>query len=384
MNERRINNLREMLIKNNIDGAIYGVSGNMFYLLDDPEFSFQRTPETGGINSTPEVFFNNKTDAILYIPTNKEPILIATPDRINSFKNTSIKKYTCFYDRLVRQLHPHLEGERVAVGLSCRSHLEGIIKEINPGMEVVSGEEFVESLRAIKDEKEIEILRDLAQFTDYAMGEVIKEIKEGMSQYEIGDVIARIGRDNGATDLPFFPNAVFTQTGHPTSRKRGAYRKDWPLAKDTSIAFDFGYVMNGYCSDFGRSFYFGKASSTVKNAYKALQAAQVKVIETIKPGDKINSYLNILIDELKKYGFEQNLFKHSEKVPMGHQIGINVHEHPWLNTDAKQEFKPGMVMCIEPKLWLLGEAYIRVEDMVLITESGAESLTKFSRKMFEL
>lgn len=384
MNIKRINKLKEMLKENNIDGALYGVSGNMFYLLDDLEFDFQRTPETGGVNATPEAFFNNKTDAMLYIPTEEEPILIATHDRIDSFKNTNIKKYTCFYDRLVRQLHTHLEGKKVAVGLSCRSHLEGMIKEINPSIEIVSGEEFVESLRAIKDEKEIQILRDLAKFTDYAMGEVIKEIEQGMSQYEIGDVIARIGRENGATDLPFFPNAVFTQADHATSRERGAYRKDWPLGRKTSIAFDFGYVMNGYCSDFGRSFYFGKAPSKVKEAYKALQAAQVKVIETIKPGDKINSCLSILRNELREHGFEQNLFKHSDKTPMGHQIGINVHEHPWINTDAEQVFKPGMVMCIEPKIWLLGEAYIRVEDMVLITESKAESLTKFSRTMFEI
>jgi Xaa-Pro aminopeptidase len=384
MNINRINKLRELLIKNEIDGAIYGVSGNMYYLLDDQSFTFQRTPETASMNPSEQDYFNNKTDAILYIPVDGDPILITTPNRADSFKNTNIKKYICFYDRLVRQLHPHIKGKKLAIGLSCYSHLKDIVQQISPNIEIVSGEHFVESLRAIKDEKEIKILRDLAKFTDYAMGEVLKEIKEGISQYEIGDIISRIGKENGATELPFFPNAVFTQSGHPTSRKRGAYRKDWPLEKNTSIAFDFGYVMNGYCSDFGRSFYFGEANTKVKKAYKALQAAQLKVINTIKPGDKINSYLDILINELRTHGFEKNLFKHSEKVPMGHQIGINVHEHPWINTDAEQEFKPGMVMCIEPKLWLLGEAYIRVEDMVLIKEDGAESLTTFDRDLFEI
>lgn len=384
MNEKRINNLKEILRSNNIDGALYGVSGNMFYLLDDLEFTFQRTPETGGSDATPQVFFNNKTDAIIYIPTEGEPILIATHNRIDSFKNTNIKKYTCYYDRLQRQLHPHLKGEKIALGLACRSHLEEIVQEINPSIQTVSGEEYLESLRAIKDENEIKILRDLAEFTDYAMAETVKEIKEGMSQYEIGDVIARIGRENGATELPFFPNAIFTKTGHATANERTGYKKTWPLEKGTAIAFDFGYVMNGYCSDYGRSFYFGKAPDQIKDAYKALQAAQVKVIETIKPGDKINSYLKIILDELSKYGFEENLFRHSEKATMGHQIGINVHEHPWIDTDAEEEFKPGMIMCIEPKLWLPGECYIRVEDMVLITETGAESLTKFSRTTFEI
>jgi Xaa-Pro aminopeptidase len=242
----------------------------------------------------------------------------------------------------------------------------------------------VESLRAIKDEKEIRTLKDLAEFTDYAMGEIVKEIKEGMSQFEIGDVIARIGKENGATELPFDPNALYTKTGDPIAMERGQYKRWWPLKEGTAIAFDFGYVMNGYCSDYGRSFYFGKAPQRIKDAYKALQAAQVKLIDTIKPGDKINTYLKILRDELDLYGFRDNLFEHSERIPMGHQIGINVHELPWINRFAEEEFKPGMVMCIEPKVWLPGDCYLRVEDMVLITETGAESLTKFSRTMFEL
>ncbi len=384
MNVKRITNLQEVLKGNNIDGALYGVSGNMFYLLDDPSFTFQRTPETGGINPTSQDFFNNKTDAVLYVPAVGEPILIATHDRTASFKNTSIQKYPCFYDRMQRELHSHLKGKKIAVGLSCQAHLEQIVQEVNPEVTTVPGESYVESLRAIKDEKEIQTLKNLAEFTDYAMGKILEEIREGMSQYEIGDVIARIGKENGATELPFDPNALFTKTGDPTAQERGQYKRSWPLVEGTAIAFDFGYVMNGYCSDYGRSFYFGKASDRIKDAYKALQAAQVKLINTIKPGDKINSYLSILRDELGLHGFRDNLFEHSERIPMGHQIGINVHELPWINRFAEAEFRPGMVMCIEPKVWLPGECYLRVEDMVLITETGAESLTKFSRTRFEL
>jgi Xaa-Pro aminopeptidase len=384
MNVKRIADLQEILKSNNIDGALYGVGGNMFYLLDDVGFTFQRTPETAGINPTPQDFFNNKTDAVLYVPTVGEPVLIATHNRIDSFQNTHIQKFPCFYDRMQRELQPHLKGKKIAVGLSCQSHLEQIVREVDNDIETLPGESYVESLRAIKDEKEIQILKDLAEFTDYAMGEIVREIKEGMSQYEIGDVIARIGRENGATELPFDPNALYTKTGDPTAQERGQYKRTWPLKEGTAIAFDFGYVMNGYCSDYGRSFYFGKAPERIKDAYKALQAAQVKLIETIQPGDKINTYLEILRDELGKYGFRDHLFAHSERIPMGHQIGINVHELPWINRYAEAEFQPGMVMCIEPKVWLPGECYLRVEDMVLITENGAESLTKFSRTMFEL
>ncbi len=384
MHKKRVSRLKEILRKEKVDGALYGVSGNMFYLLDDLGFNFQRTAETGGVNAKPEDFFYNKSDAILYVPVDNDPVLIATPERIKSFEKTDVEKKVSYFDRFQRHLHSHIDGERVAVGLSSKAHLERVLKEINPDIDIVLGEEYVESLRTIKDEQEIAVLKKLAELTDFAMGEVVKGIEEGISQYEIGDLIAEIGREHGASEIAFFPNAVFTQTEHPTSHERGAYKKHWPLEKNTAIAFDYGYVMNGYCSDFGRSFYFGKATDRIKSAYKALQAAQLKVIETIKPGDKINSYLQILLDELGRHGFSENLFKHAENVPMGHQIGINVHEHPWINKDVDQVFVPGMVMCIEPKLWLPGECYIRVEDMILINETGAESLTKFSRTMFEL
>jgi Xaa-Pro aminopeptidase len=384
MNRKRIIMLQEILQKEDIDGALYGISGNMAYLLDDPAFKFQRIPETGGMEPRESGFFNNRTDGVLYVPALGEPLLVATHSRAQSFINTEIEKVFCFYDRLHRYLHDHLKGRKIALGLAFRTHLLEMVSEIDSSIETTDGEAFLEKMRAVKDADEIGRLRDLAKLTDHAMGEVVKQISGGMSQYEIGDLIASIGLKNGAEELSFFPNALYTQTGHSTSKTRGGFNKTWPLEKNTAIAFDFGYVMNGYCSDFGRSFYFGKASDHIKDAYAALQSAQMKVIDTIKPGHAISSYLPILLDELGQHGFAENLFRHNDKVTMGHQIGINVHEQPWINKDETEPLKAGMVMCLEPKIWLPGECYVRVEDMVLITENGAESLTKYSRTEFEI
>jgi len=157
--------------------------------------------------------------------------------------------------------------------------------------------------------------------------------------------------------MPFDPNPLFTNTVDPTAQERGQYKRWWPLKEGTAIAFDFAYVMNGYCSDYGRSFYFGKAPERIKDAYKALQSAQVTLIETVKPGDKINTYLKILRDELDRYGLRDNLFEHSVRIPMGHQIGINVHELPWINRYAEETFKPGMVLCFE-RLYLAVHSYL--------------------------
>lgn len=125
--------------------------------------------------------------------------------------------------------------------------------------------------------------------------------------------------------------------------------------------------MNGYCSDYGRSFYSGKAPVHIANAYKALQAAQLELLNTIKPGVSMAITFDCLYKTLSRFGYEKYLRNFANIGMMGHQIGIDVHEEPWLHNNSTTVFKPGMIMCIEPKLWLPGEAFMRVEDMVLIT-----------------
>lgn len=104
----------------------------------------------------------------------------------------------------------------------------------------------------------------------------------------------------------------------------------------------------------------------------------------MKPGLKIGEMFNIIEAFLDGRGFGDRLRARLPHGNLGHHIGVDLHEKPWLRPGCDVVLQPGMVMCLEPKLWLPGEYYIRVEDMVLITEEGAESLTVFDRRLFEL
>lgn len=152
----------------------------------------------------------------------------------------------------------------------------------------------------------------------------------------------------------------------------------------TALAFDFGYSIDGYCSDFGRSFYCGRPEKSISDAYKALQEAQLRLLDKIKPGMKMDMTYRTLFEIMEKRGCGKYLRNYGNIGLMGHQIGIDVHERPWLHDETEDAFEPGMTMCIEPKFWGPGRAYLRVEDMVLITETGCESLTEFDRQLFEL
>lgn len=157
------------------------------------------------------------------------------------------------------------------------------------------------------------------------------------------------------------------------------------LERGTSIAFDVGFVKEGYCSDWGRSFYFGNPPQHVADAYETLMTAVVKTIDAI--GEEIHR-----IDEIYPYiesvcdrdGYGEYLRNRHTNGTVGHQIGVEVHETPWLRPANDHYLEDGMVFCIEPKLWNKGEYYLRVEDMIHVTNGQAESLTRYDREQFVL
>jgi Xaa-Pro aminopeptidase len=157
------------------------------------------------------------------------------------------------------------------------------------------------------------------------------------------------------------------------------------LEPQTAIAFDIGFVLDGYCSDWGRSVYYGDPAEHIEKAYPALMTAVVETIDAM--GGEVQR-VNQIFDHIElvceREGYKDKLLERLPNRMVGHQIGIEVHEDPWLKPDQDQELVDGMLFCIEPKLWHKGEYYLRVEDMILIKNGKAESLTKFDRELFQL
>ena len=108
------------------------------------------------------------------------------------------------------------------------------------------------------------------------------------------------------------------------------------------------------------------------------------LLDTIKPGEPINICYDVAYQKLESRGLGKYLRRAEDCLIMGHQIGIDQHERPWLRADIEGVFQPGMVFCLEPKIMWPGLCYQRMEDMVLVTETGCESLTTFDRSRFYL
>lgn len=314
--------------------------------------------------------------------------MLTIPQRKNDLKDTDCRVIISHVDYFSNKLSDYIHGGTIAVGLACIEELKSIVSSANAchGTEVktVYGEEYVQKLRMIKDEKEIALMRRVASLTDYAMEEIVKILKPGITPYQVEEKIAAIANEAGCEDLSFGGACIGVEKGHPTSYDPYIFPKNREFRLQTGIAFDMGFVLNGYCSDYGRSFYLGEPSQEAVDSYAALQAAQQYVVEHIIPGKtKVADASDMLYEGLEQFGRGSQLRNHEDGV-QGHQIGIDVHENPWLARGHEGVFLPGMVFCLEPKIFIPDEIYMRVEDMVLVTESGAEFLTVFDRTKFAL
>ena len=384
MSQKRIGALQEKLRRGGLDGALYATGANFVYLLDATGFHWQRSSETMGPGSEGYAALAIP-DCLLFVPAQGGASVICVPHRAQDLAPYCAKVYPTYLDHFGETLRKITGGGacKLAAGDACYDYFENeMFTEVQFKPTFVRGEHLVTELRCFKDEKEIGLLRDVARLTDKAMGEVVSHLKAGITPYEIEQMLVDIGLANGCQDLSFVPAGLFVKTGHPTAGDIMGCPKDMPLTEGTSIFFDYGYVLNGYSSDFGRSFYYGETPSHLSAAYRALQGGQCEMIKRIVPGKtNINELFSIIEEQVHKAGFT---LLHADTGTVGHQIGIDCHELPWMDRSGDFILRPGMVFCSEPKIFFPGECYMRVEDMVLITENGAEFLTDFDRELFAL
>lgn len=365
--------LQQAMLENDLDGLVYGLGANLQYFSGlSFEWSREHEPE--------------EPQCLLVLARGEEPRVVVAWDSPVRPIGTDLEFLVVrSLGELLTLLTKWLaKGKRIGTSRTAESFLTSIITSAIPEAQCVAAEWLGEEIRLVKSAEEIALLREAAILTDKVMGEIVGHIKPGITQLELQQKLAEAGSQLGAQGVSFPPAALYVKSGSEPLENPFVYPKEEGLVEGTSIAFDFGFVLNGYCSDFGRSFYCGAAPDHIAGAYRALQQAHCHLISEMKPGLPIADMYGILIAKLDELGYGDRLRARLPDGTLGHQIGVDLHENPWIRPTSEGVLKPGMVMCIEPKVWLPGEYYLRVEDMVLVTESGAESLTNFDRQKFEL
>lgn len=226
----------------------------------------------------------------------------------------------------------------------------------------------VEPFRAIKTDEELAAIRAAARITDDTVSQVPHLARPGVTEREIAWELEKFMHDAGA-DGPGFPIIV---AGGPNSALPHHRPGDRPLAEGDLIVVDLGAAVNGYTSDLTRSFHLGESpDDTFWTIYNTALEAQIAAIEGIRPGATGKQIDAFARDIIKTAGYGDN-FGHGT----GHSLGLEIHEFPRFSwASDKDKLEPGMVMTVEPGIYLPGYGGVRIEDLILVTEDGGEYLS---------
>ena len=362
-----------------IDTLIYANGANLQYLTNANDYHWQRSCMTNLRGHSSSYI---QPECLLVLSQNDYHLI--TIKRINNaFDHIDDHHKTITYmDYFEDALVPYIYGHTIGIGHACADFIKSALKANFSDLTFMDCEDLLKDLRMIKDEDEIQKLQQMATFTDNAMEYVVSHLQYGMTQHEAESMVIDYGLNHQCADLSFPPTVGFKTKGEDTAYGLTIYHDGSILKENTCIAMDIGYMNHGYCSDWGRSIYFGKPSDLLKNGYKTLMQAQIHMVESIRPGiTTVDQLYPILESYVVKQGYGDYL-RFRDTHDLGHQIGIDCHEFPMINKNYHDVLMPGMVFCSEPKMWFPNEGYIRVEDMILIQEDRAVFLTNYDRNQF--
>jgi Xaa-Pro aminopeptidase len=243
------------------------------------------------------------------------------------------------------------------------------------GAELVPGEGWVEELRKIKDAEEIASIRAAAELGDEGFAYILERIKPGVREIDLALELEFYLRSKGSEGVSFDPIvAAAERSALPHARPT-----DRVVEKGRYLLFDFGCVVDGYCSDMTRTVVIGPVDDRHRQVYETVLESQMAGIEAAGPGISCGDVDMVSRRVIEKAGYPE-AFMHG----LGHGVGLDIHEAPSLKTGFAEQLMPGHVITIEPGAYFEGWGGVRVEDLAVVTEDGLEVLSKAPKDLIVL
>ncbi|MCD6185244.1 MAG: aminopeptidase P family protein [Deltaproteobacteria bacterium] len=359
--ENRISKLRKGIFEKGIDGLIVLVEENRRYL----------SGYTGE-----DTQFDESAGALLI--TQKD-LVLATDSRfeIQAGEEAPLFEIVCYKKGLEKELPSLLRRLDIrrpgfeSIRLSYMKHalILDALKKDNLDIDLVPVHNIVENLRLIKDEDEIMTMKKSLSIAEAAFKKVSAIIMPGMSEHETAWLMEKKLHEHGADALAF---PVICASG-PNSAMPHAIPGKRKFSKGEPVLFDWGARLNGYCSDISRTILIGKPDKTYIKVYNTVLKAQQEAISAIKPGMNAKDVDAVARGHIKDMGFGDR-FGHG----LGHGVGLAVHEPPKVSPLADTILEPNMVFTVEPGIYIPGWGGVRIENMVVVREDGAEVLNSLS------
>ncbi len=255
--------------------------------------------------------------------------------------------------------------------ISFNSH--NFLRENLPlGAALLPLRDWIESLRMVKSPSEIDCIRRAVRTNSKAFQKALHFVRPGITESELAAEIDYYMRRYGATG-PAFETIVASGQRAALPHARPSSH---PVASNQLLLIDMGAVQDGYSSDMTRTVFVGRAAPRWKKAYNAVLEAQLAAISTVRHGVRADKPDLAARKVLKSFGLDK-AFTHST----GHGLGLEIHEPPRLGRKENTTLQAGMVVTIEPGIYIEAEGGIRIEDTVLVTANGCEILTPTSKTL---
>jgi Xaa-Pro aminopeptidase len=234
---------------------------------------------------------------------------------------------------------------------------------------------LVERARMVKDVDELAAIRAAVALGAGLFDRALAAMRPGVPELEVAADMEYAARKNGADGMSF---ETIIASGPRAALPHGR-ASDAPIQPGGFVVCDFGVILHGYCSDRTRTVYVGAATAEARRIYDAVLASQMEAIDTVRPGIKVEQVDRAARKSLQKKGLAK-YFTHST----GHGVGLEIHEPPRVGKGQQETLRPGMVITIEPGVYLPGQWGVRLEDMVVVTEQGCEVLSPTQKEFIEV
>ena len=272
-------------------------------------------------------------------------------------------------------------SDQATIALEDRARAETVIhlQSLRPSASFVSASSIMVPLRMVKGADELAILRRAGEITEAAYAATLEKLHHGMTTLDLVTEVNFQLRKHGSL-APSFVTSFYNMG--PTHAFDFHNREEMlllPLEAPVSISFDFGAVLNGYCYDFGRSVFFGEPDAEYLRVYELVIAAQAAGIAALKTGNTCAQADHAARAVIADAGYGE-AFRHR----LGHGIGMDVHEPPFLNANDQTVMLEGMCFTVEPSIMVPHRFGARVEDIVLVGASGGEPLTNAQKTLHVL
>lgn len=364
LNLGRIAKVQEKMRSESYDSLLLGPTPNMYYFT--------------GLQTSPDERLQ-----LIIIPADGKPAAVLPEMYMDKAKAVLGSSFTL--EAWTDDKDPfQLAGSRIksfnskclAVDNTIRAdHLIGLIN-ILPESEFIEAEPLTKALRAFKDDNEISLMHEAGKMADQVMAKVQEIIKPGISEKELA---ARIEMEykKVADDISFKPIVASGPNAAQPHHSPG----DRLLEKGDFIVVDCGALFKGYCSDITRTFCLGKATAEMKDIYEAVKQANAAAFKALQDNSGLSGAATDAVARkvITEAGYGP-YFNHR----LGHGIGLEVHEAPYLVEGNDEPLQKGAAFTIEPGIYLSGKFGVRIEDVAVITGEGPRLLTAYNRELIEL